>query len=71
MYLLRTVALADGDWVLSTPLTRYHAEKGSPPGRWLGSAVTAAYETKSTKPSAVPCDERSAWVRLAELFDGD
>lgn len=40
-YLLRTVAAGDGDRALSTPLTRYYAEKGSPPGRWLGSAVTA------------------------------
>ncbi|WP_223629010.1 MobF family relaxase [Microbacterium sp. EST19A] len=40
-YLLRTVATGDGDRSLSTPLTRYYAEKGSPPGRWLGSAVTA------------------------------
>ena len=40
-YLLRTVASGDGDRSLSTPLTRYYAEKGSPPGRWLGSAVTA------------------------------
>ncbi|MBA8816378.1 hypothetical protein FHX48_001451 [Microbacterium halimionae] len=40
-YLLRTVASGDGDRDLSTPLTRYYAEKGSPPGRWLGSAVPA------------------------------
>lgn len=40
-YLLRTVASGDGDRDLSTPLTRYYAEKGSPPGRWLGSAVAA------------------------------
>ncbi len=40
-YLLRTVASGDGDRALSTPLTRYYAEKGSPPGRWLGSAVPA------------------------------
>ncbi|WP_454132636.1 MobF family relaxase [Microbacterium lacticum] len=40
-YLLRTVATGDGDRALSTPLTRYYVEKGSPPGRWLGSAVTA------------------------------
>lgn len=40
-YLLRTVASGDGDRALSTPLTRYYAEKGNPPGRWLGSAVTA------------------------------
>ena len=40
-YLLRTVATGDGDRVLSTPLTRYYTEDGTPPGRWIGSAVTA------------------------------
>jgi conjugative relaxase-like TrwC/TraI family protein len=40
-YLLRTVATGDGDRVLSTPLTRYYTEEGTPPGRWIGSAVTA------------------------------
>nr|WP_255719135.1 MobF family relaxase [Corynebacterium sp. ACRQL] len=39
-YLLRTVAAGDGDRSLSTPLTRYYAEAGTPPGRWLGSGVT-------------------------------
>ncbi|TDP91345.1 conjugative relaxase-like TrwC/TraI family protein [Leucobacter luti] len=39
-YLLRTVASGDGDRVLSTPLTRYYTEEGTPPGRWMGSAVT-------------------------------
>lgn len=38
-YLLRTVAAGDGERSLSTPLTRYYAEEGSPPGRWLGSSV--------------------------------
>jgi len=38
-YLLRTVAAADGDRSLSTPLTRYYAEAGTPPGRWLGSGL--------------------------------
>jgi len=40
-YLLHTVASGDGDRVLSTPLTRYYTEEGTPPGRWMGSAVTA------------------------------
>ncbi len=39
-YLLRTVATGDGERTLSTPLTRYYAEEGTPPGRWIGSAVT-------------------------------
>lgn len=40
-YLLRTVASADSDRTLSTPLTRYYTEEGTPSGRWIGSAVTA------------------------------
>lgn len=40
-YLLRTVAAGDGDRSLSTPLTRYYAEAGSPPGFWLGAGVAA------------------------------
>lgn len=43
-YLLRTVAAADGDRPLSTPLTRYYAEAGTPPGRWLGSGLPALAE---------------------------
>ena len=38
-YLLRTVASGDGDRSLSTPLTRYYAEQGSPPGRWIGQGL--------------------------------
>ncbi|WP_101569954.1 MobF family relaxase [Brevibacterium sp. 239c] len=40
-YLLRTVAAADGDRSLSTPLTRYYVEAGTPPGQWLGSGVAS------------------------------
>src|SRR5699024_6446163 len=40
-YLLRTVAAGDGDRSLSTPLTRYYVEAGTPPGRWLGSGVAS------------------------------
>ena len=38
-YLLKTVAAADGDRPLSTPLTRYYMEEGTPPGRWHGAGV--------------------------------
>lgn len=38
-YLLRTVAAGDGDRSLSTPLTRYYAEQGSPPGQWIGQGL--------------------------------
>ena len=40
-YLLRSVAAGDGNRKLSTPLTRYYTEAGTPPGRWLGSGLHA------------------------------
>ena len=40
-YLLRTVAVGDGDRDLSTPLTRYYSADGTPPGRWMGSSIAA------------------------------
>jgi len=40
-YLLKTVVAADGDRPLSTPLTRYYMEEGTPPGCWLGAGVAA------------------------------
>ncbi|WP_460648298.1 MobF family relaxase [Leucobacter ruminantium] len=38
-YLLKTVAVGDGDRALSTPLTRYYSEQGTPPGRWIGEGL--------------------------------
>lgn len=38
-YLLRSVAAGDGDRSLSTPLTRYYGECGTPPGRWIGTGM--------------------------------
>jgi conjugative relaxase-like TrwC/TraI family protein len=40
-YFLRTVAAGDGDRSLSTPLTRYYTEEGTPPGRWMGSGIAS------------------------------
>ncbi|MGZ6583117.1 MAG: MobF family relaxase [Solirubrobacteraceae bacterium] len=40
-YLLHSVAAGDGSRALSTPLTRYYEEAGTPPGFWLGSGVRA------------------------------
>src|SRR5688572_5932099 len=40
-YLLKSVVAGDGNRQLSTPLTRYYAEAGTPPGRWLGSGLHA------------------------------
>ena len=64
-YLLRTVAAGDGTRSLSTPLTRYYTEEGTPPGRWMGTGVaslssgmrigdtvTVTYQIESVDPSA-------------------
>lgn len=40
-YLLKSVAAGDGNRSLSSPLTRYYAEAGTPPGYWLGSGLSA------------------------------
>ncbi|MEI2713917.1 MAG: MobF family relaxase [Nocardioides sp.] len=40
-YLLRSVVSGDGNRSLTTPLTRYYSEAGTPPGRWLGSGLHA------------------------------
>jgi conjugative relaxase-like TrwC/TraI family protein len=40
LYLLKTVAAGDGNRDLTTPLTRYYQEKGTPPGFWLGTGLT-------------------------------
>lgn len=41
---MRVMSAGDGARSLSTPLTRYYAEEGSPPGRWLGAVVAALGE---------------------------
>lgn len=38
-YLLKSVAVGDGDRRLDSPMTRYYTEEGTPPGTWLGSGV--------------------------------
>lgn len=38
-YLLKSVAVGDGDRSLSSPLTRYYLEPGTPPGTWMGAGV--------------------------------
>lgn len=40
-YLLKSVVAGDGNRSLSTPLTKYYTQEGTPPGRWLGSGLHA------------------------------
>ena len=52
-YLLRSVAAGDGDRSLSTPLTRYYAEAGNPPGFWIGQGLAALGHSELTTGSEV------------------
>lgn len=38
-YLLNSVVVGDGQRDFTEPLTRYYAEKGTPPGFWIGSGL--------------------------------
>lgn len=58
-YLLRSVAAGDGNRALSTPLTRYYSEVGTPPGRWLGSGV-GAFGDGQIKPGMQVTEEQLA-----------
>jgi conjugative relaxase-like TrwC/TraI family protein len=52
-YLLRSVAVGDGDRKMADPLTRYYTEEGTPPGRWMGSGVSGFGDGAVTPGSAV------------------
>ena len=58
-YFLRTVAAGDGDRSLSTPLTRYYTEEGTPPGRWMGSGL-GAFGAGQLKPGMQVTEEQLA-----------
>jgi conjugative relaxase-like TrwC/TraI family protein len=58
-YLLRSVAAGDGQRALSTPLTRYYSDVGTPPGRWLGSGV-AAFGNGQIRPGMQVTEEQLA-----------
>lgn len=40
-YLLKSVVRGDANMADPNPVTRYYTEEGTPPGRWMGSAVHA------------------------------
>lgn len=63
-YLLKSVAAGDSDRVLSTPLTRYYADVGTPPGRWLGSGLAEFGDGQITKGSAVSEEQLALLVGM-------
>lgn len=47
-YLLKSVAVGDGDRDMGTPLTRYYTESGCPPGTWLGTGLASLEDGHGT-----------------------
>jgi conjugative relaxase-like TrwC/TraI family protein len=63
-YLLRSVAAGDGNRALSTPLTRYYSETGTPPGRWMGAGLQAFGKGQITPDSVVTEDQLALLIGL-------
>ncbi len=64
-YLLRTVAAGDGDRSLSTPLTQYYTEEGTPPGFCLGAGLSYLGDGQLAaggRVSETSCSSWSVWV---------
>jgi conjugative relaxase-like TrwC/TraI family protein len=63
-YLLRSVAAGDGNRALSTPLTRYYSEAGTPPGRWMGTGIHAFGDGQLLAGSAVTEEQLALLVGM-------
>lgn len=63
-YLLKSVVVGDGDWEMSSPLTRYYTESGCPPGTWVGTGLMSLDDGRT--PALVEGDmvteEHLAWL---------
>lgn len=63
-YLLKSVAAGDSGRDLSTPLTRYYADVGTPPGRWMGSGLGAFGEGQIVEGSVVTEEQLALLVGM-------
>jgi conjugative relaxase-like TrwC/TraI family protein len=57
-YLMGSVTVADGDRRMSTPMTRYYAEAGTPPGRWMGSGLAGLDSGRGLDPGSIVAEEQ-------------
>lgn len=64
-YFMESVAAGDVDRSMATPLTRYYAETGTPPGRWLGSGVAALGSDKAGRLAVGDIVTEAQMARLA------
>ncbi|MGP5208904.1 relaxase domain-containing protein [Corynebacterium casei] len=64
-YLLHSVVVGDGDRDMSSPLTRYYTELGSPPGTWVGTGLVSLQDGRS---SSLAEGDRVTEEQLARLL---
>jgi conjugative relaxase-like TrwC/TraI family protein len=67
-YLIESVARADGAADLSSPLTRYYAESGTPPGRFLGAGLAGVNGGMGIA-QGTECSEEMLFRMLGECTD--
>jgi hypothetical protein len=68
VYLMNSVARGDGAVAGSSPLTRYYAESGTPPGRFLGSGL-AGLDGGRGIPAGSLVSEEALWRMLGMMAD--
>ncbi len=67
-YLMSSVARADGDGSAASALTRYYAESGSPPGRFLGAGLAGLADGTGVAAGSTVTEEQ-LWRMLGMLQD--
>src|SRR5580704_12618143 len=67
-YLMESVAAGDGAADRSSPLARYYAESGTPPGRFLGSGLADLDGGRGVEPGTQVTEEHLR-LMLAALAD--
>ncbi len=67
-YLMSSVARADGDGSAASALTRYYAESGTPPGRFLGRGLAGLADGTAVAAGSTVTEEH-LWRMLGMLQD--
>ena len=63
-YLLKSVVRGDRNMADPNPLTRYYTEEGTPPGRWLGSALHAFGDGEIKRGDTVTAQQLSLLIGM-------
>jgi len=67
-YLMDSIAAGDGRADMSSPLTRYYAESGTPPGAWMGAGLAGLGGGQGVETGSVVSEDHLA-AMLGELCD--